>query len=64
VWRGTYWETFQQINVTPSGRWMARYRFHFTSGVQHYVFRLYVPHQSQYPYAAGISKKLDVTVSG
>ncbi len=64
VWRGTYWETFKQIAVAHNGTWSGRYRFTFTTGVQRYVFRLLVPHQSQYPYAAGTSRKLRVVVTG
>lgn len=65
VWRGTFWQPIgQQVAVARSGRWVGRYRFSFTSGVQHYVFRLLVPHQTLYPYAAGSSRKLRVVVTG
>jgi hypothetical protein len=62
--RGTYWQTFQQIPVPRSGRWVGRYRFQFTTGMQRYTFRLDVPRQSQYPYAPGVSRALHVTVTG
>jgi hypothetical protein len=64
VWRGSYWETFKQISVARSGRWIGRYRFRFTTGQQRYVFRLQVPHQAGYPYAAGASGRINVVVSG
>jgi hypothetical protein len=64
VWRGTYWQAFQQIRVARSGKWVGRYRFAFTTGVQRYKFRLSVPRQSRYPYAAGASRPIHVTVSG
>jgi hypothetical protein len=64
VWRGRYWETFRQIGVAQNGSWVGRYRFSFTTGVQHYMFRVLVPHQSLYPYAAGSSRKLAVVVTG
>ena len=64
VWRGTYWETFRQVGVPQNGSWVGRYRFSFTTGVQHYVFRLLIPHQSLYPYAAGSSRKLRIIVTG
>jgi hypothetical protein len=64
VWRGRYWETFRQVGVDQNGSWVGRYRFSFTTGVQHYTFRVLVPHQSLYPYAAGSSGKLNVVVTG
>jgi hypothetical protein len=64
VWRGTYWETFKTVSVGASGDWVGRYRFSFTTGVQHYLFRLMVPHQSGYPYTAGVSGGIHMTVSG
>jgi hypothetical protein len=64
VSRGTYWQTFQQVSVARSGRWVGRYRFQFTTGTQHYKFRLLIPHQSGYPYASASSRPLHVTVTG
>jgi hypothetical protein len=64
VWRGSYWETFKQISVALSGRWIGRYRFRFTTGLQRYRFRLLVPHQPGYPYAGGASGNINVLVSG
>jgi hypothetical protein len=64
VWRGTFWQTFETVGVGPKGGWVGRYRFSFTTGVQHYLFRLKVPHQTGYPYAAGVSSPIHVTVAG
>ena len=64
VWRGWYWQTFSEVHVARSGRWLGRYTFTRTTGVQRYVFRLAVPHQSGYPYAAGVSRRIRVTVTG
>jgi hypothetical protein len=64
VWRGSYWQTFQQIAVSRSGRWVGAYRFKFTTGFQRYTFRLAVPHQAGYPYVAGASRVMHVDVIG
>ena len=32
--------------------------------VQHYVFRLLIPHQSGYPFAANASKRIKIAVTG
>ena len=64
VWRGTYWQTFQQIPVARGGRWIARYRFRLTTGRQRYVFRLLVQHQAGYPYAPGASRRITIVVTG
>jgi hypothetical protein len=62
--RGRYWQTFQTVAVGRKGRWVGRYRFRFTTGVQPYTFRLVVPQQSGYPYARGISSPIHVVVTG
>ena len=64
VWRGTYWQDFQKIAVDRHGRWRGRYRFAFTTGDQRYTFRLLVPQQAGYPYAAGHTPAFHVTVTG
>jgi hypothetical protein len=64
VWRGTHWQTFQQIQIGRSGKWVARYRFEFTTGVQQYQFRLLIPRQSGYPYTSHASSPIRVTVTG
>jgi len=64
VWRGVGWQTFEQVSIRRDGRWIARYRFSFTTGVQHYRFRLVVPHQAGYPYATGESPNINVVVTG
>jgi hypothetical protein len=64
VWRGTYWQTFQQLPVARDGRWVGRYRFRFTTATQHYTFRLLVPHEAGYPYARGSSRRINIVVRG
>jgi Bacterial Ig-like domain len=67
VWRGgNIWQSIgnHPVSVARNGKWVGRYRFQFTTGVQHYLFRLSVPRQSQYPYAAGTSKPFTVVVTG
>jgi hypothetical protein len=64
VRRGNVWQTFRQVAIARSGKWVGRYRFRFTTGVQHYTFRLKVPHQSGYPYAAGASGDIHMIVTG
>jgi hypothetical protein len=64
VWRGTYWQSFEQISVPGNGDWVGRYRFERTTGIQNYKFRLAVPQQSGYPFAAGSSRPIQVVVTG
>jgi len=64
VSRGSYWQTFEQVAVAPKGGWIGRYRFRLTTGVQRYRFRLLVPHQAGYPYAANASAPFTETVIG
>jgi hypothetical protein len=64
VWRGSFWQTFEEISVGRGGKWLGRYRFSFTTGVQRYLFRLVVPHQPGYPYAAGVSRNIEMLVTG
>lgn len=64
VWRGTFWQIFETVSVARSGAWVGRYRFRFSSGVQHYRMRLKIRRQSGYPYAANASRPFRVTVVG
>jgi hypothetical protein len=58
------WQTFATTRARRKGRYRFRYRFTSTTGLQRYRFRARVPEQGTYPYAAGVSHPISVTVQG
>jgi hypothetical protein len=59
------WLTFANPRARATdGRWRYRYRFTGTSFTSRYAFRVLVPEDSSYPYAAGKSKVVRVLVRG
>jgi hypothetical protein len=64
AWRTGRWQTFATTEAGPRGRFSRGYRFTRTVGRQTYRLRARVPHQPAYPYAAGASRAIAVTVSG
>jgi Bacterial Ig-like domain len=58
------WHTFATAQTTPRGRWRYTYRFEGTHGRQTYAFRVRIPRQADYPFAAGHSRPRRVTVRG
>jgi hypothetical protein len=58
------WLTFATPRSDPRGNWRHEYRFTATQGVTRYRFRVRVPREAGYPYAAGTSKSVRVTVAG
>ncbi len=58
------WRTFQTLRTDPVGRWRFLYRFGGTVGRVKYGFRARFPEESGYPYEAGVSRKVAVTVKG
>jgi hypothetical protein len=58
------WQTFRTRRTDSAGRWSIPYRFRRTTGVQRYRFRLRLPSEAGYPFAAGMSRSLVVTVRG
>ena len=59
------WLTFANPRARATdGRWRYRYRFTGTSVTSRYSFRVLVPEDSSYPYAAGKSKVVRVLVRG
>lgn len=58
------WRTFQTLRADQFGRWRFRYRFGGTVGRVRYGFRAYLPSEAGYPYEAGKSRKVRVTVLG
>ena len=47
------WQTFRTTRTDAAGRWAIRYRFKRTRGVQRFRFRARLPHEANYPFAAG-----------
>ena len=58
------WQTFRTTRTDSSGHWSIPYRFKRTRGVQRYRFRLGLPPEASYPFAAGKSRSLVVRVRG
>jgi hypothetical protein len=64
VWLSRRWQTFRTGRTDQAGRWAIRYRFKRTRGVQHFSFRVHLPAEAGYPFAAGASKSVRVRVRG
>jgi hypothetical protein len=64
AYRETGWQTFATTNSNRRGRFAYRYTFSRTTGVQHYLLRARVPKQEDYPFEAGSSHPIKVTVAG
>lgn len=64
AYRETGWQTFGTANTNRHGRFLFRYTFSRTVGVQHYFIRARVPKQAGYPFVSGASKPIRVTVAG
>jgi hypothetical protein len=58
------WQTFRTARTDQSGRWAVPYRFARTRGVQTYRFRVKLPVEAGYPFAAGASRTVRVSVRG
>ena len=58
------WQTFRTARTDPAGRWALPYRFARTHRTQWYRFRVKLPREAGYPFAAGASKSLRVRVKG
>ena len=58
------WRTFSTTRSDRRGRWRYRYRFDGTRGRQVYRFRARVPEEATYPFEAGTSRPVSVTVRG
>jgi hypothetical protein len=58
------WQTFRTTRTDSRGRWSIPYKFKRTRGVQRYRFRLGLPPEAGYPFAAGKSRSLVVRVRG
>ncbi len=58
------WQTFRTSRSDGAGRWALRYRFKRTRGVQRFRFRARLPHEANYPFAAGKSGTVTVRVRG
>jgi hypothetical protein len=60
----TGWQTFRTGHTDQAGRWALQYRFGRTRGLQQFRFRIYLPHEAGYPFAAGRSRSVRVQVRG
>jgi hypothetical protein len=58
------WQTFRTLRTDSVGRWAAKYHFTRTTGIQRYRFRVRLPEEAGYPFAAGHSRTLTVRVRG
>jgi hypothetical protein len=58
------WRTFSTVHTDARGRWRFRYRFGATVGTVRYRFRALLPREGGYPFAAGRSRVVRVTVHG
>ncbi|MDP8909851.1 MAG: carboxypeptidase-like regulatory domain-containing protein, partial [Chloroflexota bacterium] len=58
------WQTFRTARSDVAGRWALPYRFARTHVTQWYRFRVKLPSEAGYPFAAGASKSLRVRVRG
>ena len=59
-----HWRTFATARASGRGLWSFAYRFDGTRGRQVYSFRARLPREATYPYEAGHSKRVRVTVQG
>ena len=58
------WQTFRTTRTGPGGRWRVAYRFRRTCGLARYRFRARLPKEQGYPYEAGRTRTLGVSVRG
>ena len=58
------WQTFRTVRSDGAGRWAMPYRFARTHRTQWYRFRVKLPSEAGYPFAAGVSKSVRVLVKG
>jgi hypothetical protein len=61
---GHRWVHVRDGHTNRHGRWTPSYRFRATTERRTYRFRVFVPRQEGYPYAAGYSPVRKVTVEG
>lgn len=62
VRRGEGWITFRQVTTGHDGRFLASYRFQRTFRPTVFTFRALVPRQAAYPWLAGASRLISVSV--
>lgn len=61
---GRRWRTFATPRANARGLFRHRYRFTATTGVRRYAFRAVIAREAAYPYEAGMSRIVRVTVRG
>jgi hypothetical protein len=61
---GHGWRTFATPRANAKGVFRHRYRFTETTGLRRYVFRAVIAREAAYPYEAGTSPTVTVTVRG
>lgn len=60
----TRWQTFRTGRTDQHGNWALQYQFGRTRGLQHFRFRIQLPHEAGYPFADGRSRSVRVQVRG
>ena len=58
------WQTFRTTRTGRRGSWRVTYRFRRTCGLARYRFRARLPKEQGYPYEAGRTRRLRVSVQG
>jgi hypothetical protein len=58
------WRTFASTRAKRSGRWGYTYRFDGSRGTVRWRFRALITPETGYPYTAGRSRRVAVTVRG
>jgi hypothetical protein len=58
------WLTFATPRANQRGKWRHDYRFTATRGITRYRFRVRLPRETGFPYAAGVSRPVPVKVVG
>jgi hypothetical protein len=58
------WQTFRTVRTDQAGNWSVPYKFARTRGIQWYRFRIELPREAGYPFAAGVSRSIRVRVRG
>jgi hypothetical protein len=58
------WQPFRTARTDQAGRWSVPYQFQRTRGLHWYRFRVALPREVGYPFAAGASTSLRVRVRG
>jgi hypothetical protein len=64
AWVRGVWQPIAQMRTQSDGRWHASHTFATVAGSARFRFRLSIPHDDAYPFAAGVSRPISVVVRG